>query len=148
MTTGMTTGSLDETITVSWNRPEFIEEVLRRHHHEIACVLMEPIMGNTGVIEPEPGYLQFVRNLPLSLGSYWCLMRLSQASEYLLAEPRIVWVTPDLCTLAKALGGGFPVAAFGGSKEVMELEATNEVFHGGTYSGNPMVLAASEAVLT
>ncbi len=106
-------------------------------------------MGNTGVIEPEPGYLQFMRDLTRELG---ILLIFDEVITGFRVSPggaqELYGVTPDLCTMAKAMGGGFPVAAFGGSREVMELEATNEVFHGGTYSGNPLVLAATEAVLT
>jgi glutamate-1-semialdehyde 2,1-aminomutase len=148
MTPGMTTGSLDETIVLSWNRPEMVELALRRHSDEIACVLTEPIMGNTGVIEPEPGYLQHLRDLTNELGILLVFDEVITGFRVAAGGAQELYgVVPDLCTLAKALGAGYPVAAFGGSNEVMELEATNEVFHGGTYAGNPMALAAAVAVL-
>jgi glutamate-1-semialdehyde 2,1-aminomutase len=148
MTSGLSTGAIEDIIMVSWNRPELLESALRRNQHDIACVIMEPIMGNTGVIEPEPGYLEFVRNLTRELG---ILLVFDEVITGFRVAPggaqERYGVTPDLCTLAKALGAGYPIAAFGGRKDVMELEATNEVFHGGTYSGNPLALAASEAAL-
>lgn len=125
-----------------------VELALRRHSDEIACVLTEPIMGNTGVIEPEPGYLQHLRDLTNELG---LLLIFDEVITGFRVAPggaqELYGVVPDLCTMAKALGAGYPVAAFGGSNRIMELEARNEVFHGGTYAGNPMALAAVVAVL-
>ena len=149
MSNGLTSGALDETVVLSWNKPELVENYLRRHYNEIACVITEPVMGNTGVIEPQPGYLQFLRDITRELD---ILLIFDEVITGFRVAPgggqERYGVVPDLCTMAKALGVGFPVAAFGGSAEVMDLMARNDAFHGGTYAGNPLVLAASHAALT
>lgn len=135
-------------VVLPWNDPDAIERAFKRTGHEIAAVLTEPIMGNTGVIEPEPGYLQFLREI-------------TQRHEALLIFDEVITgfrvhiggaqayynVSPDLTTLAKALGGGFPVAAVGGRRDIMQLVADNVVGHSGTYNSSPLAMAAVIAVL-
>jgi glutamate-1-semialdehyde 2,1-aminomutase len=149
MSTGLTTGALDDTVVLSWNKPEFVENYLRRHHNEVACVITEPVMGNNGVIEPQPGYLQFLRDITRELDVLLIFDEVISGFRVAAGGGQERYgVVPDLCTMAKALGVGFPLAALGGSAEVMDLMARNDTFHGGTYAGNPLVLAASHAGLS
>jgi glutamate-1-semialdehyde 2,1-aminomutase len=115
---------------------------------EIAAVLVEPIQANTGVIPPEPGYLEFLREITRRHGA---LLIFDEVITGFRVAPggaqELYGVLPDITTFAKALGGGYPIAAFGGSAEVMGMEARNEVMHGGTYTANLVALAAANAVL-
>jgi glutamate-1-semialdehyde 2,1-aminomutase len=147
--TGMPEGALADVIVQSWNRADLLEDLLSRRGHEVAAVIMEPINFNSGAMLPEPGYLEYVRDLTREHG---VLLIFDEVITGFRVGPggasRLFGVTPDIWTFAKALGAGFPVAAFGGTAEVMDLEARNEVFHGGTYAGSPLALAAAEAVLS
>jgi glutamate-1-semialdehyde 2,1-aminomutase len=147
--TGMPDGALDNVIVQSWNRPALLEQLLDRRGHEIAAVIMEPVNFNSGALLAEPGYLRAVRDLTQEHGVLLIFdevitgFRLAPGGASALFD-----VTPDIWTFAKALGAGYPVAAFGGSEEVMGYEARNEVFHGGTYAGSPLALAAAHTVLS
>ncbi len=146
-TQGMT-GALDDAIVVRWNDLDLLEHVLDRYQGMVAAVVMEPVMGNAGVIAPEPGYLEGVRML-------------TRAHESLLIFDEVISglrvgagraqghynVRPDITAVSKALGGGYPVAAFGASREIMDTILSGRVFHGGVYSGNATVMAAAEALL-
>src|SRR5207237_3775097 len=120
----------------------------RDQGEEIAAIITEPVMLNTGCILPEPGFLELLRELTRSSGSRLIFdevitgFRLARggAQEYF-------GVTPDITTMAKALGGGFPVAAIGGSRTVMELIADGRYSHSGTYSSNAIAAAAVVAAL-
>ncbi|HUY60662.1 MAG TPA: aspartate aminotransferase family protein [Candidatus Dormibacteraeota bacterium] len=135
-------------IPLPFNDLETLERTLSRRSFEIAAVLIEPVMANCGIIPPLPGYLEGVRRLTEAHG---VLLIFDEVMTGFRIAPggaqEYYGIRPDLSTFAKVLGGGFPVACFGGSAEVMRLEADNEVMHGGTYTANPMVLAAANAVL-
>lgn len=138
----------DTIIVQPWNNPEVLEKTIKRHKHEIAAVITEPVMGNCGCIEPKRGYLEFLRGI-------------TEENDILLIFDEVITgfrlsyggaqgyfkIKPDLTTFAKALGAGFPVAAFGGRRAIMELIAENKVHHSGTYNTNLMVMAAAKAVL-
>jgi len=138
----------DSLVVLSWNDPESVERVMRDQGEEIAAIITEPVMLNTGCILPEPGFLELLRELTRSSGSLLIFdevitgFRLARggAQEYF-------GVTPDITTMAKALGGGFPVAAIGGSRTVMELIADGRYSHSGTYSSNAIAAAAVVAAL-
>jgi len=146
-TTGMTDGILD-VITVQWNDLDALERCLARHGHEVAAVMMEPIMGNAGVNLPRDGYLHNVRELAHDHGALLIFdevitgMRVSPggAQEHYL-------VTPDITIVSKAMGGGYPIGAFGARAEIMDLIARGPLFHGGVFSGNAVVMSAADAVL-
>ena len=125
-----------------------MEMLFERWGDEIAAVLVEPIQANTGVIPPEPGYLAFLRDITRKHGA---LLIFDEVITGFRVAPggaqELYGVTADITTFAKALGGGYPIAAFGGSAEVMGMEARNEVMHGGTYTANLVALAAANAVL-
>jgi glutamate-1-semialdehyde 2,1-aminomutase len=146
-TAGMTR-AMEDVLVCRWNDLDALEALLAGEGEQVACVIMEPIMGNAGVIPPLPGYLAGVREATRGHGA---LLVFDEVITGLRVGPggaqERYGVRPDLTVLSKALGGGYPVAAFGGSKEIMRLIVDGTVFHGGVFSGNATVMAAAEAVL-
>ncbi len=146
-TTGMTDGIFD-VIVCQWNDLDALERCLEKHGDEVAAVIMEPVMGNAGLNLPRDGYLQGVREMTLDddilliFDEVITGMRVAAggAQDHYL-------VTPDITVITKAVGGGYPVGAFGASKEIMDKIARGPLFHGGVFSGNAVVMAAAEAVL-
>ena len=139
----------DTLIIQPYNDPEVLEKTIRERHFEIAAVLIEPIMGNCGIIPPTDGYLQEVRRITEQYGVLLIFDEVFTGFRIAAGGAQEYYnIRPDISTFAKAIGAGFPVACFGGTKEVMAIEANNEVMHGGTYTANPLVLAAANAVLS
>ncbi|HEX3721958.1 MAG TPA: glutamate-1-semialdehyde 2,1-aminomutase [Nitrolancea sp.] len=136
-------------LIAQYNDRENLEALFAEHGSDIAAILVEPIQANTGIIPPEPGYLQFLREITQRYGA---LLIFDEVITGFRVAPggaqELYGVTPDITTFAKALGAGFPIAAFGGSREVMGMEERNEVMHGGTYTANLIALAAANTVLT
>lgn len=145
---GIPQAAADLVIPLPWNDIEAVKRALRENEGEVAAVLTEPIMCNCGVIPPAPGYLEALREVTREAGVVLIFdevktgFRLGMGGA--IAE---FGVTPDLVTWAKALGGGYPVAAFGGHREIMGLEERNEVMHGGTYNAHSVAIAAANATL-
>jgi glutamate-1-semialdehyde 2,1-aminomutase len=105
-------------------------------------------MGNTGVIPPKDGYLQLLREITSANGSVLIFDEVITGFRVARGGAQELYgVTPDLTTMAKALGGGFPVSAVGGRRDLMELVATGEVLHAGTYNANTVAIAAANASL-
>lgn len=144
---GITQGTIDDVIVIPFNDAPALERVLSTR--EVACFIVEPVMENIGICLPEPGYLEAVREI---CDKYGTLLIFDEVKTGLTAgfggATMKLGVTPDLVTLAKSIGGGFPVGAFGGKAEYMDLITTGEVLHLGTYNGNPLVMAAAKATLT
>jgi glutamate-1-semialdehyde 2,1-aminomutase len=114
-----------------------------------ACVIMEPAMMNLGVVLPEPGYLEAVRDVTRRHGIVLIFDEVKTGLCIAAGGATEKWgVKPDMVTLAKALGGGFPAGAIGGSEEVFSVVADGSVFQVGTYNGNPLGMAAVRASLT
>ncbi len=135
-------------LVVPWNNPEALKAIFTEYGDEIAAVITEPIMGNSGGLLPQPGFLELMRELTTASGS---LLIFDEVLVGFRVGPAgaqgLLGVTPDLTVLAKALGGGFPVAAVGGRRDVMELVASGGVQHGGTYNSSPMACAAAIAAI-
>ncbi len=131
-----------------WNNFVSIEQTLRKHHKEIAAVICEPVMGNASVIPPLPGYLQHLREL---CTRYDALLIFDEVKTGFRLAPggaqQYFKVTPDLGAFAKSLGNGYPIAAIAGRSDIMDIIGTKKVFHGGTYSSNPVSLTAASATL-
>lgn len=138
------------TLVAEYNHPESVERLFAEHPGEIAALLVEPVAANMGVVPPESGFLSFLREITKDHGALLIFdevitgFRLGPggAQEY-------YGVTPDLTTLGKIIGGGMPVGAYGGKREIMELVApSGAVYQAGTLSGNPLATAAGIETLT
>ncbi len=138
----------DAIIIQPFNDLDVLARTLHERAFEIAGVIIEPALANCGIIPPLPGFLEGVRRLTEETGAVLIFDEVMTGFRVAPggAQERF-GVRPDLSTFAKVLGGGFPVAAFGGRADIMELEATGAVMHGGTYTASPLVLAAAKAVL-
>ncbi|MGZ7023547.1 MAG: aspartate aminotransferase family protein, partial [Ilumatobacteraceae bacterium] len=134
---------------VPFNDLAALERVLRANRDKIAGMIMEPMMMNAGIIPPDPGYLEGVRQLTRQYG---VLLAFDEVKTGLAVHPGGVTgmsgVTPDIVCLAKALGGGIPCGAIGGSLEVMSAIASGRYDQVGTFNGNPLMMAAARAMLT
>lgn len=139
---GITEGVLKDTLTVPFGDREKIKEVLEKNN--IACLIMEPVPANMGVISPDVKFLKFVREICTATSTVLIFdevisgfrLSLGGAQEYF-------GITPDMTTLGKIIGGGYPVGAFGGKEEIMNLVAPiGRVYHAGTLSGNPISVRA------
>ncbi|UCE51556.1 MAG: aspartate aminotransferase family protein [Desulfobacterales bacterium] len=141
---------LDEVIAVPFNNKEATEKIIREHQKEIACVIMEVMVAISGCIPAEDGYLDFVRDLTRELG---IILIYDEIVTFRLGQgggQGIYDIQPDLTTFGKVIGGGLPVGAFGGSRELMKVFSPLEegsVTHSGTFNANPMTLAAGIACL-
>lgn len=146
-TAGMNRGEPDA-IVVRWNDLNALDECLQQHGNEIAACIMEPVMGNAGVIPPCQGYHRAVRELTRRHGILLIFDEVITGLRIAAGGAQEYYgVNADLTIISKALGGGFPVAAFGGAKDFMAPLVDRSVFHGGVYSSNATVMAAAEAVL-
>ncbi len=148
---GIPQSVVDMTIAVPFNDAGAMERRIERLDAEgrkPACVIMEAAMMNLGVVLPEPGYLEAVRELTRRHG---IVLIFDEVKTGLTIAPggatEKYGVVPDMVTLAKALGGGFPVGAIGGTDEVMACVADGRVYQVGTYNGNPLCMAAARANL-
>lgn len=145
---GLPAGLDNSLIILPWNDPSVLREVLDRRGHEIAAVLTEPVMCNTGCILPESGYLEAMRELTAKHGVLLIFDEVITGFRLGLGGAQGHYgLRPDLSTFAKGLGGGFPVAAMGGRREVMALVADGTVSMAGTYSANSIAVAAANAAL-
>ena len=132
---------------VPYNNLERLEQILSAYGDELAAVVMEPVLENISIVLPDEGYLAGVRAL---CDAHGVLLIFDEVKTGLTAgyagAARRLGVTPDLVTLAKSIGGGLPLAAFGGKAEVMAAVTDGRMAHFGTYNGNPLVMAAALAV--
>jgi glutamate-1-semialdehyde 2,1-aminomutase len=138
----------DLVIAIPWNDPEMLGEVLRERGEEIACVLIEPMLGNCTALTPGPGYLQFVREQCDQYGIMLVFDEVKTGFRIAAGGAREYFgVMPDLSTYAKAMGNGYPIAAIGGPREIMMTIQPGKVAQGGTYTGNVVGTAAADATL-
>jgi glutamate-1-semialdehyde 2,1-aminomutase len=146
---GLPVGLEENLVIVPYNRTDLFEEAFRRHAHELAAVMCEPVYYNAGCIVPDKEFMQVVQWRTREAGVLLVFdevlsafrMCLGGAQEYL-------GVTPDLCTLGKAVGGGFPLSAFGGRRDVMDrLMPIGDCQHSGTYNGHVVCVAAALAAV-
>ncbi len=146
---GVTDEVAEQTTVVPYNDLPALEETFRKFHDHIAAVIVEPLAANMGVVPPQSGYLEGLRELTRQHGAL--LIFDEVISGFRLAAggaQELYGVTPDLTTLGKILGGGLPVGAYGGPRELMEKMApAGPVYQAGTLSGNPLAMAAGIAML-
>ncbi|MDB5084857.1 MAG: hemL, partial [Bacilli bacterium] len=138
-----------ETVTVPYNDIAALEQAFQLFGEEIAAVIIEPIAGNMGFVAPLPGYLQQVRQITKDAGSLLIFDEVMTGFRAAYGGAQALYdITPDLTTLGKVIGGGLPVGAYGGRRDIMELVApTGPVYQAGTLSGNPLAMAAGLTTL-
>jgi glutamate-1-semialdehyde 2,1-aminomutase len=146
---GVTEGAARDTITLTYNDVETLDEAVGRHGEAIAAVIVEPVAANMGVVPPGPGFLERLREVCNASGALLVFDEVITGFRIAFGGAQGVYaVTPDLTILGKVMGGGFPCAAFGGRREVMErLAPVGPVYQAGTLSGNPVAVAAGIAAL-
>jgi glutamate-1-semialdehyde 2,1-aminomutase len=145
---GIPAGALADTVVVPWNDADAVEAALEAHRGEVAAIVTEPVMANLGVIPPEPGYLDRLRELATGHGA---LLYVDETVTGFRLGPGGACgrfgIEADVVTFGKALGAGFPVAALAGRAEVMEALSEGRVLHYGTQNANPALLAVVRASL-
>jgi len=145
-TAGITQAVLGDTLVIPYNDAAALERVLASN--DVAAFIVEPVMENIGICMPEDGYLQAVREITRRYGT---MLIFDEVKTGITAgwggATGAVGVQPDLVCLAKSIGGGFPLGAFGGTQECMDQITSGRVLHLGTYNGNPLCMAAARAVL-
>ncbi len=137
------------TITVPYNDLASVKLAFEKYGEEIACVIVEPIAGNMGVVPPLPGFLEGLRQVTSAYGSLLIFDEVMTGFRvhYYCAQG-LYGVTPDLTCLGKVIGGGLPVGAYGGRREIMEMMApSGPIYQAGTLSGNPLAMAAGYTTL-
>jgi len=137
------------TLALPYNDALAVEAAFAAHRHEIACVIVEPVVGNAGCIPPSAGYLEALREITNREGALLIFDEVMTGFRVALGGAQELYgITPDLTTLGKILGGGLPCAAFGGRTDIMDLLAPlGPVYQAGTLSGNPLAMAAGLATL-
>lgn len=147
-TEGQSLGALADVIVVPWNDAAALEQALVDHRASVAGIVMEPVLCNSGVIAPAPGYLETARALAHRHGALLIFDEVITGFRLALGGAQELYgVVPDIAVYAKAIAAGFPLSVIAGRHFVMDLAARRVVQHTGTYNGNPVVLAAAEATL-
>jgi glutamate-1-semialdehyde 2,1-aminomutase len=148
-TPGVPAGAAADTIVCPYNDIDVVTEAFARYGESLACVIVEPVAGNMGVVPPEPGFLEALRLLCDDAGVL--LVFDEVITGFRVARggaQQLFGVAPDLTVLGKIVGGGLPLGAFGGPVELMEqLAPVGDVYQAGTLSGNPLATAAGLSVL-
>ena len=146
---GVPKGATADTLVAPYNDIEAVNELFDSHRDQIAAVIIEPVAGNMGVVEPIPGFLEQLRTVTRDAGT---LLIFDEVMTGFRVAPggavERYGVTPDLVTFGKVVGGGFPLAAYAGTREIMEHVApAGTMYQAGTLSGNPVATAAGIATL-
>ena len=138
------------TLTTEFNNLPQLEQLFAEHGQDIACIIVEPVAGNMNCIPPAPGFLEGLRSLCDKYGAVLIFDEVMTGFRVALGGAQAVYdVKPDLTTLGKIIGGGMPVGAFGGKREIMQhIAPLGPVYQAGTLSGNPIAMAAGLAALT
>lgn len=140
----------EHTLLAKYNDEKSVTELFEKYGNDIACVIVEPIAANMGVVPPKKGFLQFLRDITARYGTLLIFdevitgfrISIGGAQEYF-------GIKPDLTALGKIVGGGMPLAAYGGRKEIMEcISPLGSVYQAGTLSGNPIAVAAGLSTIT
>ncbi|MEM0953643.1 MAG: glutamate-1-semialdehyde 2,1-aminomutase [Pseudomonadota bacterium] len=146
---GVPAGLADHTITLTYNDPEQLRQAFAEAGDHIACVIVEPVVGNMNCIPPQPGFLESLREVCDVHGSVLIFDEVMTGFRFGTAGAQGFYgIQPDLTTLGKVIGGGMPVGAFGGRRDIMEqIAPMGPVYQAGTLSGNPVAMAAGLATL-
>ncbi|MHB1382497.1 MAG: glutamate-1-semialdehyde 2,1-aminomutase, partial [Thermoleophilia bacterium] len=147
---GVTRGTSADTLLAPYNDIDAVRELFQRAGEQVAAVIVEPVAGNMGVVPPAAGFLEGLRSLASEYGALLVFDEVMTGFRvaYGGAQQRY-GVTPDMTCLGKVIGGGLPVGAFGGRREIMETVApAGSTYQAGTLSGNPLAMAAGISTLT
>ncbi|KEK10403.1 glutamate-1-semialdehyde 2,1-aminomutase [Lysinibacillus fusiformis] len=146
---GVTTSTAEEVITVPFNNPEAFTEAMNKWGEEIAAILIEPIVGNFGIVEPNPGFLELVHATAKEKGALTIYDEVITAFRFHYGGAQnLLGLIPDLTALGKVIGGGLPIGAYGGRKEIMDTVAPlGPAYQAGTMAGNPASMQAGIACL-
>ena len=138
-----------KTLTLPYNDSTAVEELFANMGKEIACLIVEPIGGNMGVVPPQPGFLDVLRKVTSQSGALLIFDEVITGFRVALGGAQKLYrVSPDLTCLGKIIGGGLPVGAYGGKKEIMDhIAPTGAVYQAGTLSGNPLAVTAGIEML-
>ncbi|WP_026464848.1 glutamate-1-semialdehyde 2,1-aminomutase [Adhaeribacter aquaticus] len=146
---GVTKGTANDTITVPYNNLDAVKQAVAVNENQVAALILEPVVGNMGLVPPADGFLAGLRELCTSAGIV--LIFDEVMTGFRLARggaQELYGITPDMTTLGKIIGGGLPVGAYGGKKEIMDSVApAGPVYQAGTLSGNPIAMAAGLSML-
>lgn len=146
---GVTTSTAEEVITVPFNNPEAFTEAMDKWGDQIAAILIEPIVGNFGIVEPNPGFLELVHATAKEKGALTIHDEVITAFRFHYGGAQnLLGLTPDLTALGKVIGGGLPIGAYGGRKEIMDTVAPlGPAYQAGTMAGNPASMQSGIACL-
>ncbi len=146
---GIPEETTQNTIVVPYNSIEALEVVMKQQGNEVAAVIVEPVLANVGLILPTEDYLSYLRKITSQYGTVLIFDEIITGFRLALGGAQEYFnVKPDMATLGKVLGGGFPLAAFGGKREIMEnISPVGKVYQAGTFSGNPVSATAGYTIL-
>ena len=137
------------TLTADFNSLDSVKRLVAENHDEIACVIVEPVAGNMGTVPPNEGFLEGLRDLCTNEGIVLIFDEVMSGFRVAFGGAQELYgITPDMTTLGKIIGGGLPVGAFGGKRDIMEkLSPSGGVYQAGTLSGNPLAMSAGIATM-
>ncbi len=146
---GVPEGCVKHTISLPYNDIEKIRKFMEQHGDEVACIIVEPVAGNMGLVAPVQGFLETLRELTYEHKSILIFDEVMTGFRVALGGAQSLYkITPDLTCLGKIIGGGLPVGAYGGKKEIMsKIAPQGDIYQAGTLSGNPVAMAAGIATL-
>lgn len=147
---GIVSSLAEKTLNLPFNDADSVRELFQKQGSEIAALIVEPVAGNMGVIPPKPGFLETLREETKKAGALLIFDEVITGFRVSLGgAQQIFGVTPDITCLGKIIGGGLPVGAYGGSKEIMDhISPVGSIYQAGTLSGNPLAMAAGNVVLS
>jgi len=143
---GISKRAVEEVVVLPFNNADAVEQIVKREKDDLACIIAEPMMGSAGIIPSKEGFLADLRRITLENDVLLILDEVQTFRHSWGGAQEVYNIKPDLTTLAKIIGGGFPVGAFGGKKEIMGTfdisPGKARVSHGGTFNGNPITMSA------
>jgi glutamate-1-semialdehyde 2,1-aminomutase len=146
---GVTKGTAQDTLIAPFNSLEAVKLLIENNPNQIAAIILEPVVGNMGCVAPQPGYLEGLRELCTKHGIILIFDEVMTGFRLTLGGAQQLYnVRPDMSTMGKIIGGGLPVGAYGGRREIMDaVSPAGPIYQAGTLSGNPMAMAAGLAML-
>jgi glutamate-1-semialdehyde 2,1-aminomutase len=146
---GVPAATVKDTLVADFNSLDSVESLYKEYPDQIAAIIVEPVAGNMGVVPPVPGFLEGLRRITAREGSLLIFDEVMTGFRVHKGGAQTLYnIKPDLTTLGKVIGGGLPVGAYGGKKEIMQMVApVGPVYQAGTLSGNPLAMSAGIAAL-